>query len=202
MGKTSAYIKLEKFKTPVRMEFLVCLDEGDEALLLLDTLKELTIVPWNFPTPMDKNKIEPRARRVRDYEEEDEWLTQGETEDEEEEGMKQKKRKVEERELFTLQERVGSLRSHLEMKEMSEEEWEDEKRCSDLKKSWLKDFPDVFKEDLEKEDRINMEPIVIDLVDNHKDIHVFHPKTGAEVPAYMEEAARKELQRRLNAGIH
>ena len=45
---------------------------------------------------MDKHK--------RDYEEEDEWLTHGETEDEEEEGMKQKKRKVEERELCTLQE--------------------------------------------------------------------------------------------------
>ena len=41
VGQTSAYIKLEKFKTPVRMDFLVCLDEGDEALLSLDTLKEL-----------------------------------------------------------------------------------------------------------------------------------------------------------------
>ena len=173
---------------------MVCLDEGDEALLSLDTLKELTIVPWNFPTPMDKHKREPKARRVRDYEEEEEWLTQEETEDEEEEGMKQKERKVEERELFTLQERVGSLRSHLEMKEMSEEEWEDEKRCSDLKKAWLRDFPEVFKEDLGREDRINIEPIVIDLVDNHKDIHVFHPKTGVDVPAYMDEAARKEFQ--------
>ena len=100
---TSAYIKLEKFKTPIRMEFLVCLDEGDEALLCLDTLKELSIVPWNFPTPMDKHKREPKARRVRDYEEEEEWLTQKEREDEEEEGMKQKERKVEERELFPLQ---------------------------------------------------------------------------------------------------
>ena len=108
---------------------------------------------------------------------------------------------MEERELFTLQERVGSLRTHLEMKEMSEEDWEDKKRCSDLKKAWLKDFPEVFKEDLGREDRINMEPIVIDLVDNHKDIHVFHPKTGVEVPAYMDEAARKELQRMLNAGM-
>ena len=115
--------------------------------------------------------------------------------------MKQKKRKVEERELFMLKERVGSLRSHLEMKEMSEEEWEDEKRCSDLKKAWLKDFPEVFKKDLGREDRINMEPIVIDLVDNHRDIQAFHPTTGAEVPAYLEEAALKELQRMLNAGM-
>ena len=83
VGQTSAYIKLEKFKTPIRMEFLVCLDEGDEALLCLDTLKELSIVPWNFPTPMDKHRREPKApkaRRVRDYEEEDEWLTQKERE--------------------------------------------------------------------------------------------------------------------------
>ena len=73
MGQTSAYIKLEKFKTPLRMEFLVCLDEGKEALLSLDTLKELTIVPMNFPTPMDKTKIEARARRVR----EEEWAALG-----------------------------------------------------------------------------------------------------------------------------
>ena len=90
--------------------------------MCLDTLKELSIVPWNFPTLMDKHKRVPKARRVRDYEEEEEWLTQKEREDEEEEGRKQKERKVEERELFTLQERVGSLRSHLEMKEMSEED--------------------------------------------------------------------------------
>ena len=93
VGQTSAYIKLEKFKTPIRLQFLVCLDEGDEALLCLDTLKELSIVPWNFPTPMDKHRREPKApkaRRVRDYEEEEEWLTQKEREDEEEEGRKQK----------------------------------------------------------------------------------------------------------------
>ena len=38
-------------------------------------------------------------------------------------------------------------------------------------------------------------------MDNRKDIHVFHPKTGVDVPAYMDEAARKELQRMLNAGM-
>ena len=177
----------------------MCTDDGDEALLSLDTLKELTIVPWNFPTPMDKNKRKPKVRRVKDYEEEEEWLKQ--KEEDEEEWLKQKERIEEERGLFTLQERVGSLRSHLEIKEMTEEDWEDEKRCNDLKKAWLRDFPEVFKEDLGREDRIDIEPIVIDLVDNHQDIHVFHPKTGVDVPAYMEEAARKELQRMLNAGV-
>ena len=115
--------------------------------------------------------------------------------------MKQKDREVQERELFTLQERVGSLRSKIEMKEMSEEDWEDEKQCWELKQAWLKDFPEVFKEDLGKEDRIDCEPIVVDLVPNHEDIQVFHPKLGMEVPAYLEKAAQKELQRMLDAGM-
>ena len=38
IGQTKAFIKLDKVKTPVMMEFLVCTDEGDEALLSLDTL--------------------------------------------------------------------------------------------------------------------------------------------------------------------
>ena len=42
---------------------------------------------------------------------------------------------------------------------------------------------------------------MVDLVPNHEDIQVFHPKLGMEVPAYMEKAARKELQRMLNAGM-
>ena len=91
VGQTSAYVKLHSFKTPVRLEFLVFADEGDEALLSLDTLKDLTIVPWNFPAPMDPNKCEPRARRVRGYEEEEEWLDQ--REEDEEEGVKQRERK-------------------------------------------------------------------------------------------------------------
>ena len=53
------------------MEFLVCTDEGDEALLSLDTLKELTIVPCDFPNPINRNKREPKIRRVKDYEEEE-----------------------------------------------------------------------------------------------------------------------------------
>ena len=125
VGQTSGFIKLEHFKTPIRLDFLVCLDEGDEALLCLDTLKDLSIVSQNFPMPMDPHRREPKAskaRRVRDQEEEDEWLTEKEIEDEEERRRKQKKRKVEDRELCTLQERVGSLRTLLEMKEISEED--------------------------------------------------------------------------------
>ena len=64
VGQTSAFVKLEQLKTPIRLDFLVCLDEGDEALLSLDTLKESSIVPFNVLTLMDRHKREHKARRV------------------------------------------------------------------------------------------------------------------------------------------
>ena len=72
IGQTKAFIKLDKVKTPVMMEFLVCTDESDEALHSLDTIKELTIVPTDFPTPIDRNMREPKVRRVSSPEEEEE----------------------------------------------------------------------------------------------------------------------------------
>ena len=77
IGQTSCYVKLKKVKRPVKLDFLVCLDEGDEALLCLDTLKDLSIVSQDFPCPMDDRKRDYRARRVvTDDEEEEEWQEQ------------------------------------------------------------------------------------------------------------------------------
>ena len=40
VGQTYCFVKLEKVKAPVKLTFLVCLDDGSEALLSLDTLKD------------------------------------------------------------------------------------------------------------------------------------------------------------------
>ena len=100
IGQTTAFIKLDVVKHPVKLDFLVCTDDGDEGLLSLDTLKELSIIPKDFPLPMDKSMREPRVRRVRETEEE--------TGVEKEEKLKQ----------FDIKERVGSVRSKLEMNQM------------------------------------------------------------------------------------
>merc|ERR1712105_436575 len=54
VGQTHAFIKLEKVNRPVKLSFLVCLDDGNEALHSLDTLKDLSIVTSNFLCPMDE----------------------------------------------------------------------------------------------------------------------------------------------------
>merc|ERR1712030_65974 len=102
---------------------------------------------------------------------------------------------------YTLQERVGSLRSQLSFKQVNEKEWEEERKCQEIRKAWLRDYPEVFNEDLSKEDRINMDPVVVDLIPDHEQVEVFHPKASNEVPAYLKTVAEKELKRMLKGGL-
>ena len=85
IGQTSCYVKLEKVKRTVKLNFLVCMDEGDEALLCLDALKDLSIVSQDFPCPMDDRKRDYRARRVA-TDDEEEWQEWKNREEEHEKG--------------------------------------------------------------------------------------------------------------------
>ena len=93
------------------------------------------------------------------------------------------------------------MRSKLEINQMEEEDWEEERKCKELKKQWIKDFSDIFKEDLTKEDRLEIDPIKIDLVENHAEIPTYKPRTPIEVSPYMDQAAKKELARMVEAGM-
>ena len=48
----------------------------------------------------------------------------------------------------------------------------------------------MFKENLSKDDRINMDPVVVDLIPDHEQVEVFHPKARNDVPAYLKPAPR------------
>ena len=65
----------------------------------------------------------------------------------------------------------------------------------------MEDYKEVFKEDLTIEDRIEMDPIRVQLVENHEDIPIPHPKAANEIPAYFREAADRELARMLAGGL-
>ena len=94
MGQTYGFVKLEKVNRPVKLSFLVWLNDGNEALLCLDTLKDLSIVPSNFPCPMDETIRDHKVRRIVDEEDEDEWPEQKLREEKQRENEKQMKRKV------------------------------------------------------------------------------------------------------------
>merc|ERR1711888_557776 len=64
LGQTTTFIRLEKAHKPIKISFLVCSDHGDEALLSLDTLVELSIVPPDFPTPMNSAIRDHKINRI------------------------------------------------------------------------------------------------------------------------------------------
>ena len=46
-----------------------------------------------------------------------------------------------------------------------------------------------------------MDPVVANLIPDHEQVEVFHPKACNEVPAYLKTAAEKELKRMLEGGL-
>ena len=89
----------------------------------------------------------------------------------------------------------------LSSEKVNKKEWEEERKCEEIKRKWLEDFPEIFKEDLSKEDRIDMDPVKANLIEGHENLEVFHPKVCNEVPAYLKTAAEKELKRMLEGGL-
>ena len=104
---------------------------------MIRSLKELSIVPQDFPVPMDRAMRETKVNRVKEAE-------MDELEVDHPKNLK----------LVDIEERIGSLRSKLNFKKVEEEDFEEGKKCEDLKKRWLRDYADIFKEVLTREDRL------------------------------------------------
>ena len=70
-----------------------------------------------------------------------------------------------------------------------------------MRKIWLRDYADIFKETITREDRLKIPPIKIDLVEGHEKIETFKPKTPMEVSSYLEPAAKRGLHCRLSQSL-
>ena len=79
----------------------------------------------------------------------------------------------------------------MSFKKLEEEDFEEGMKCEEFTKKWLKDFLDIFKETLTREDRLNISPIKIDLVEGHQNIQTYKPRTPIEASTYMG-AGRQE----------
>ena len=64
----------------------------------------------------------------------------------------------------------------------------------------IKQFADAFKEVLTPEDRLDIEPVKIQLVDHHESIIPYNVKVPIDATHYLESTARKELKRILTNG--
>ena len=68
-----------------------------------------------------------------------------------------------------------------------------------LRKRLLSKYSSVFKRDLGKEDRVNIDPVKINLINSLADMG--NAMTAVETPRHLQDAAAEELSRLLKAGI-
>ena len=100
--------------------------------------------------------------------------------------------------LATIQERQGSIRTSLQFHKHDEDSIDEDLDVEKIRKKLMRKYASVFKRDLGKEDRVRMDPVKVELIDENKDMgNVMVP---SETPRHLQKAADIELQRLLNAG--
>ena len=100
--------------------------------------------------------------------------------------------------LVTIQERQGSVRSALQFHKVNEETIDEDQNVEKLRKKLLRKYSAVFKRDLGKDDRVNLDPVKIELIDNSRDMG--NAMIPAETPHHLQDAAAEELARLLKSG--
>ena len=129
----------------------------------METLIKLGIIPECFTLPMNISERvggtkEPTVRSVKEADQVPEKIVD-------------------------IKERVGSWRTLTEEKFEKDHEFE---VYAHLKKKLIKMYQDVFKEDLEPSNRLDVPPVRIPLNPNHDSIPSYNP-----TPRYLEKAASK-----------
>ena len=71
----------------------------------------------------------------------------------------------------------------------------------DRKLRLLKKYHMVFKDELDKNDHLDIEPLKLELIDNYDDVPPTNHMTPFATPRHLQEAANKELSKLLAAGV-
>ena len=182
VGQASICAVFDNIKGGHNMQVLVARQEAQEILIDLDTLIDLSIVPHDFPLPQDPSMRSERCRQVRED-------TPHQIKEFTEVGPK----------LVSIQERQGSIRTALKFNPVDEDNIDEDMEIEKLRKKLLKKYSSVFKRDLDKDDRVDADPVKIDLVDSSANMG--NSMIAIETPRHLQEAADEELSRLLKAGV-
>ena len=119
MNTVSEVFHPDNLKHLKLIQALVVKNAGSEILIDLDLLVEWTILPRDFPLPMDPEEREDKVRKV--------TVTDA-----------KKSPAVE------IKEKVGSKRSQMKFNEMDDHEFDTSKQMDALKTKLLKEYADVL----------------------------------------------------------
>ena len=100
--------------------------------------------------------------------------------------------------LVSIQERQGSVRRELQFHRVNEETIDEDQDVEKLGKKLLRKYAVVFKRDLGPEDRVNLDPVKVELIDSSRDMG--NAMIPVETPCHLQDAAAEELARLLKSG--
>ena len=143
------------------------------------------IVPENFPYCNLENDVEPESKEDNNEEEKKS----------EEESKNRRAKEVQNPELFR-----HILNQALERLESKEAQEKNKRIAEEMRKKFLKKYSDVFKEKLERGDKVKCPPVRIETIKNSK-IKPINCRTPAPVPAHYRKSADKQIRDFLRAGI-
>ena len=92
---------------------------------------------------------------------------------------------------MNIRERQGSIRSHTKFNKVDEDNIDLDQDIAKLKTKLMVEFGDVFKRDLGPDNRLNIPPVVVEVVDN--------PNTPYNCMPSIETAVKEELSRLLKS---
>jgi hypothetical protein len=82
--------------------------------------------------------------------------------------------------LVEITEKKGSVRTRMKFNDQEEENFDRNKQMQELREKLLKEYAEIFKTNLTKEDRINMDPVVIETVRNRTTFKPVNRMTAIE----------------------
>ena len=107
--------------------------------------------------------------------------------------------------LVDIRDRVGSWRTSIKFNQVTTEKFEEDHEIevyTHLRNKLIKQFDDVFKEDLSPEDRLDVPPVKLSLKPGHENIPLYNAPLPISTPRYLEKAVDKELSWILKSGQH
>ena len=176
------FLHFKEMKTTKEVRTIVVADEGNEIIIGLQTLIDWGIIPDCFPLPMalsdrvgsSRDVVPCFVRAVKEHNPE---------------------------RFVDIRDRVGSWRTSIKFNQVTEEKFEEDHEIevyTHLRNKLIKQFDNVFKENLSPEDRLDVPPVKLSLKPGHENKPMYN--VPISTPRYLDKAAIKDLSRILKSG--
>ena len=194
VGQTKFFLQIQTRRGYTTKKMLHCLviDKAydNEILISWDNCILMGIIPESFPYCFLEEDLESESKEENVEKEKEEENTENE-----EESKNRRTKEVENPELF--KQVLNQAIANIESKDAQEK---NKKIAEDMKKKYLKKYRDVFKEKLERGDKVKCPPVRIETIKGSR-IKPINCRTPVPVPAHYRKSADKQIRDFLRAGI-